>query len=210
MQTIEELRVENLRQVMKQRGWTIQDLADAVGRSHSQISQVLTGAKHSKTGKERVLGSKLARVFEGKLGLPHGSMDVSVVEDSLQTQAQSKSLNIPTVEFSGPKTFASWREFTMTMETPETFRVQLPDNSMGRRFPKGMWIVFDRAQAAANRRAVAVRVDGGEIYFRRVKEVDGGWIAKPDDEDFAQFDSRQHKLEIIATMRHAEVPDEEE
>jgi transcriptional regulator with XRE-family HTH domain len=62
-------------QLLIQRFGTIQKLADAVGKSHSQVSQLRNQVAHSTTGRERGMGDKLAREFEAKLGLEEGWMD---------------------------------------------------------------------------------------------------------------------------------------
>jgi hypothetical protein len=81
VRTIEDTRHANLllllgelAQEHGERG-AIQRLAETMGRSHSQISQIKTRAAHSRTGKPRNIGSKLARDIEAASGKPPGWMD---------------------------------------------------------------------------------------------------------------------------------------
>lgn len=81
--TIEEIRHANLLLILKdmaashgERG-AIQRLAVDAGKSHSQISQLKTRQKHSKTGKARNIGSKMARAIEAAAGKSVGWLDVA-------------------------------------------------------------------------------------------------------------------------------------
>lgn len=74
MPTIEEIRHANLLALIKEAG-TIQALADKVGRSHSQLSQLKNQTKHSTTGARRTVGRDLARELEAKCGKPDGWFD---------------------------------------------------------------------------------------------------------------------------------------
>lgn len=81
MGTIEEIRHANLLAVIAElarehgeRG-AIQRLAERMGRSHSQLSQLKTRSKHSRTGKPRNIGSQMARAIEAAAGKPAGWMD---------------------------------------------------------------------------------------------------------------------------------------
>lgn len=74
MLTVHEVRHANLQMLIKQLG-SVQALADLLGRSHSQVSQLRTRSVNKATGKVRVIGDDLARIIEQKVGKPHGWMD---------------------------------------------------------------------------------------------------------------------------------------
>lgn len=63
---------------------SIQKLADALGKSHSQLSQLRNQSVHSTTGKPRVIGDDLAREIEKKLKLPEGWMDHGHLGEAMQ------------------------------------------------------------------------------------------------------------------------------
>lgn len=75
MSTIDETRHANFL-LLSARYPTLQAFANAVGRSHSQMSQIKTRARHSTTGLPRSIGDDLARDIETRLGLSVGWMDV--------------------------------------------------------------------------------------------------------------------------------------
>lgn len=74
MARVTDIRHAKLLLLIAQHG-TIQKLADALGKSHSQISQLRNQSAHSTTGRVRVIGDDLAREIEAKLRLGDGWMD---------------------------------------------------------------------------------------------------------------------------------------
>lgn len=74
MKTCSEIRHENLLKVIEEAG-SLQVVADRLDKSHAQISQLKTQAKHSNTGKPRVIGDDMARLIEEKFELEVGWMD---------------------------------------------------------------------------------------------------------------------------------------
>lgn len=74
MKTIEEIRQENLIALIEEMG-SIQKVASAIEKSHSQVSQWKNRSKDSKTGKPRNLDSDSARMIEAKCGKEVGWLD---------------------------------------------------------------------------------------------------------------------------------------
>lgn len=74
MQTIEDVRHANFLALIERYGG-IQPLSNLLDRTHSQLSQWKTRAKHSRTGKPRNIGSDTCRYIEKTLGLPDNWMD---------------------------------------------------------------------------------------------------------------------------------------
>lgn len=74
MKTSKEIRHENLLLLIS-RYKTIQALADRLGKSHAQVSQLKNKSANTSTGKTRGIGDEQAREIELKLGLEHGWMD---------------------------------------------------------------------------------------------------------------------------------------
>ena len=77
MQIVSETRRARLSILVKQHGNSLAALNEVLGldRTDATLSQIRTQAKHSKTGKPRVMGDDLARKIEEKLNLPVGWMD---------------------------------------------------------------------------------------------------------------------------------------
>ncbi len=74
MKTSSEIRHENLLKIIESVG-SLQTVADRLEKSHAQISQLKTQAKHSTTGKPRVIGDDMARLIEERFNLEVGWMD---------------------------------------------------------------------------------------------------------------------------------------
>lgn len=74
MTTVEEIRYQRLIDLIAEHGGQRQ-LAEKIGRSPSQISQIVTRSIETKSQKPRTIGSKFARHIEESLGLPPGSLD---------------------------------------------------------------------------------------------------------------------------------------
>jgi hypothetical protein len=81
MRTVEEIRQLQLLKLIESAG-SIQAVAEKMGKSHSQISQLKTMALHSTTGKRRMIGSDLAREFEAKFDKEVGWMDHEPASDA--------------------------------------------------------------------------------------------------------------------------------
>lgn len=90
MKTCSEIRLENLLTIIERAG-SLQEVADKLEKSHAQISQLKTQAKHSKTGKPRLIGDDTARLVEQRFGLEVGWMD----NVHSQTSATTTSANSP-------------------------------------------------------------------------------------------------------------------
>jgi hypothetical protein len=74
MKTIEEIRRQNLAEIAKELG-SIQAVADAIGKSHSQVSQWKNGSIDKKSQRPRTMDSESARLIELKCGKDVGWMD---------------------------------------------------------------------------------------------------------------------------------------
>ena len=74
MEPVEEIRRENLAALVAAYG-SQRLLADAIKKAPAQISQWITRAPNSGTGKPRVVSSEAAREIEARLGKDRGWMD---------------------------------------------------------------------------------------------------------------------------------------
>jgi transcriptional regulator with XRE-family HTH domain len=74
MKKIEDVRRDNLRRLRNELG-SVQELADRIGKSQSQLSQWLNASTHSTSGKPRTISSGSCREIEKTLGRPDGWMD---------------------------------------------------------------------------------------------------------------------------------------
>ena len=83
--TIEEIYRSRLKLLIKRFGKQA-DLAKAIGKSPSQISQWVNASPDSKTGKPRCMERQTAREIERALQLPDGWMDQPIEESQSSTQ----------------------------------------------------------------------------------------------------------------------------
>lgn len=74
MKTVDEIRLENLRLLVAEFG-TQDRVADLANTQPVYLSQILNGAKDSKTGKVRQIGDLLARKIEAGCCKDRGWMD---------------------------------------------------------------------------------------------------------------------------------------
>ncbi|MBA4260385.1 MAG: hypothetical protein C0446_14575 [Chitinophaga sp.] len=87
MKSIDEIRVSNLEILIKKYG-TIQKLANALDRSHGQVSQWKNRAKSSSTGKPRGMESETARWIERTLKLAENWLDTDHSESNLEIDTE--------------------------------------------------------------------------------------------------------------------------
>jgi len=96
MKKIEDVRRENLRLLRDEIG-SVQELADRVGKSQSQISQWLNASTHSVSGKPRQISTGSCREIERALRKPEGWMDVEhspfAIVETTETTALRRVLN---------------------------------------------------------------------------------------------------------------------
>ncbi|CAG2132301.1 hypothetical protein [Cupriavidus numazuensis] len=82
MQTIDEIRRENLELAVQRLGGKAVALANAAGLSAAYISQIRTKQPDSKSGKPKSLGDDAARKVEAAIGERAGWMDVRHGDDA--------------------------------------------------------------------------------------------------------------------------------
>lgn len=115
MYTIDEIRHANLLRLIERYGGT-QVVAERVGRSHAQISQLKNRNKHSGTTRPRVIGDDVARALENAFELPRGWMDNSDVPfpgDDQATEERSWTVVVADLMQKAPaEERRAWIDFT--------------------------------------------------------------------------------------------------
>jgi transcriptional regulator with XRE-family HTH domain len=93
----------------------------------------------------------------------------------------------------------TWEQIQKMETLPEEFELELVDDAMAGRAPKGSIITFKTADAPAAGEAFLVRDRRGEIYFRECRlKPGGGWIAYAYRPAFPTLDSDEDGLQVIA------------
>lgn len=94
MKPVEDIRRDNLIALIAERG-NQRKLADAIKKAPAQISQWITRAPNSGTGKPRVISGEVAREIELRLGKPRGWMDHEHEMDFEQDGQSEENSPIP-------------------------------------------------------------------------------------------------------------------
>lgn len=211
MKTVEEVRLDRLAWVMRERGYNIQALADAIQRSHSQVSQLLSRAKHSTTGRPRTIGRDLARDMEAKLGLPVGILDTPIADSVGKVTEPEQQYRVAQPLSQAGLTVTrkplSWRELMRLEDLPVVFEALLPDDAMGPELPAGMKVEFDTRETPVFGDKILVRDAKGDLHLRLYKQAPGGgWEAPATNRAFLDMLPERDGLTIMAVMTGHFVP----
>lgn len=203
MKTVEEIRRERLLWLRDRFGGTVNALADAINKAPSQVSQLLTAAKHSKTGKPRTMGSDLARQIELVLGLQEGLMDTPLklgqpfshpdfpTPRPHQVSLADATLTSPEIEWGA----------LMTRELPQTFKVAAPDDAMAPRLRSGQRAEFERGLEPRPGDGVLVADADGAAYIRIYRQGrQGRWEAHTENSAYRTLDSELDGLKVLAVL----------
>lgn len=198
MPTIQDIRHANF-MVLLDRFPTIQAFANAVERSHSQISQIKNRSRHSNSGEPRTIGDDLARHIEDKLALAPGWLDSPHVKDSPRSYAGDSQILVPLSVSNTPR--ITWGDAEMGQSLPAIFSVVIPDDSMAPRVRRGNVVRFNTALAARPGDGILVRDQQGAWYFRIYRERrPGEWEAHPLNDAYQPMDGQTNQLVILAVL----------
>ncbi len=92
MKSIDDIRRENLQALERQFG-SLKNLADALERSESQVSQWKNGAINSATGKPRGMRTETARFIEEKSGVRPGWLDTDHSNEALSDKDRKRQFD---------------------------------------------------------------------------------------------------------------------
>lgn len=189
MITIEEIRLNNLRLLVKEYG-TQKALAEVLNKAYAQINQWMNRSTNSKTGKPRSISSRMCREIEEKLEKPMGWMDIDHGLGNVTEIKQADFNRVPLISWSLSK---NWRDMLETFKAEEaldwppcpvphsraTFALRIQGTSMhnpaGRPdFSEGDIIFIDPEVPPQHRRFVLVNIVGEKESVFRQLIVEGG------------------------------------
>jgi hypothetical protein len=198
MSTIDEVRHANLLELIA-RFPTLQAFADAIERSHSQVSQLKTRARHSSTGTPQSIGDKMARHIEQRLGLPRGWMDAPKIGE--KSQRYGANVGIIDAEPASNAVLLDWSALVPTDDLPAVFRVAMPDDSMAPRVRRGDIVRFSRDAQARPGDGVLVSDAQGQLFFRVYRQAKpGAWEAQPLNDAYTALHSDRDGLRVVAVL----------
>jgi len=197
--TIDDIRHTNLLALLERYpAPRIQNFANAIGRSPSQVSQIKTRARHSSGKGQRKIGDELARDIEHRLGLEPGWMDRQhlITGEPPPRWEVAQVLSLPPIN----SPLITWGE-NMHKDLPRKFRVAAPDDSMAPRVRAGELLEFDTSLTARPGDGVLVLDDAGRAYFRTFRQGRSGqWEAVAANPAFRELDSERDGLRVLAVM----------
>ena len=198
MDTVHDIRHDNLLLLIG-RYPTIQAFADAIERSHSQVSQYKTAAKHSSTGRARVIGDDFARHIEQRLSLPRGWMDAPRIGE--KSQRYGASVGIIDAEPASNAVLLDWSALVPTDDLPAVFRVAMPDDSMAPRVRRGDVVRFSCDAQARPGDGVLVSDAQVQLFFRVYRQAKpGAWEAQPLNDAYTALQSDRDGLRVVAVL----------
>jgi Peptidase S24-like len=197
MSTISAIRHANFLKLLA-RFPTVQAFANAIERSHSQVSQLKNQSPHSRSGEPRVIGDDIARHIEARLGLAMGWMDTPQVgERPGQWQTNPQNMEVLPVYNSPP---VQWGD-NLKNDLPATFSAALPDDAMAPRARRGDVVRFQRGLDPRPGDGVLVQDSAGRWYFRLYRErKPGEWEAHPINDAYQPLDAARDGLQLLAVL----------
>lgn len=114
MRTIDDIRHERLLELIREAG-SVQALADRLGKSHSQISQLKTRARYNAAGGRKSVGTTLAREIERTMELPEGWMDTDPQAQVCNHSAPAECREQPEARPASPVNQSVWRGAAMQL-----------------------------------------------------------------------------------------------
>lgn len=197
MVTIHEIRHANFMALLE-RYPTIQAFANAVERSHSQISQIKNRSRHSNSGEPRTIGDELARHIERRLGLNTGWMDTPQLGEQSVAWVPTSQTLAPLPTSNSPQ--IAWGT-VMEDSLPDTFSVEVPDDAMAPRVRRGDRVRFQRNLEPRPGDGVLVQDSRGQWYFRlfRIRRP-GEWEAHPINDAYQPLDAERDQLQVLAVL----------
>jgi len=192
------IRRENLKRLGKSPG----ELSQLLGRRYTYWRDLMQEPTKS-------FGERIARDIEAKFPLPRGWLDVP--HDDREPVPQPGQVNSavaqPVIldEFTVPSSIR-WEDLEKMETLPERFTVVMPDDALAGHIEKGTGLIFERDLAPAPGKTVLLKDAEGNRFIRIYSLVRGDhWKAQHTAKTgFNELDSKEHGLEVLATMRWRE------
>lgn len=164
------------------KGWSQQQLADAIGATQQTIQRYESGARDIKSSVIIKLSAALGVTISYLLGLESEKIDSSpdsFVDVPLYGSiAAGKPMEMVAVEGSHPIPTKVREKY------PDSFLLKVEGDSMNRVLPNGCYALVDPRQTAdCNGAPYAVCVNGYDATIKRVRKLNNGFELVPDSND---------------------------
>lgn len=164
------------------KGWSQQQLADAIGATQQTIQRYESGARDIKSSVIIKLSEALGVTISYLLGMESEKIDSSpnsFVDVPLYGSiAAGKPMEMVAVEGSHPIPTKVREKY------PDSFLLKVEGDSMNRILPNGCYALVDPRQTAdCNGAPYAVCVNGYDATIKRVRKLNNGFELVPDSND---------------------------
>lgn len=206
MRSVNDVRKENLI-VLRERFKTLANLNLAIGKkkTDSTLSQIINGAKDTRSGNVKNLGDRLAREMETKLSLGYGWMDadhsneafpedddliylrrlnVSACCGAAGVQNYEDDAFVEQIQVSRP-----WFQENISKIREQGYElITASGDSMEPTFRNGDLIVVDRQDRDLKRDGVFCVLVDGDLYVKRVQRIPGAVLFISDNSLYRPFE----------------------
>lgn len=194
--TIEETYRKRLNMLIEEYGGQVK-LSDVIKKSPVQISQWVTGAPDSKTGKPRSLKSDTAREIEKLTNKPRAWFDQPVYVNAINNQINMQNHNTGNgIQNNTQNNFLPSETHSGSLK-----KIVMPDNAMLPTFPQGSELTIDTSQTAIIDGKIYEIQSGGLSFIRRIyRQIDGSLKIVCDNPEFESVIVSSDSVQIVGRV----------
>lgn len=214
MRSVNDVRKENLI-FLRERYKTLANLNEAIGKkkTDSTLSQIINGAKDTRSGNIKNLGDRLARDIEAKLSLGYGWMDADHANEAFPEEDDLIYLRRLNVEaccgFRGVQNYEDEAYVDLMGVSRVWFKenisrirengydiITATGDSMEPTLRNGDLVVIDRMDTAITKReGVFCLLIDNDLYLKRVQRVPGNLRFISDNRLYDPFEIKLTEIE---------------
>lgn len=180
-------------------------LARACGITQPSVSDWFNGRTQALEGQNLVAAANYLRVNPEWLATGKGQRSAEATPRLKAREASPSYLSgmartLSHEAFTLPPSL-TWEQLMQSIELPERFVVESPDDALAPNLPRGTAVVFERVDRAEPGDCVLVEDKRGARYMRRYAQGVGGvFFAQAINEVYASLSSDEDGLRVLAVM----------
>lgn len=194
--TIEETYRKRLNMLIEEYGGQVK-LSDVIKKSPVQISQWVTGAPDSKTGKPRSLKSDTAREIEKLTNKPRAWFDQPVYVNAINNQINMQNHNTGNgIQNNTQNNFLPSEKHSGSLK-----KITMPDNAMLPTFPQGSELTIDTSQTAIIDGKIYQIQSGERFFIRKIfSQISGSLKIVCDNPEFESAIVSSDSVQIVGRV----------